>query len=206
MKLQYAYIIRHINKIISLLIFILIVLVLIFSFRRNKEGYKLFIEFNHTYSLKQGTDVNLRGVKIGNVKNINIQLNTVVVMIFIDSCNTIIPKNSIFEINQVGLFNSIVVDVIPLEIINELEIKKINVLSSNCFRSKFLCSNFYLKGYKGLNYDDLVRSTTRISQRFDDPRFFDLLYLLLYNSIEISDEIVLLLNYFSYFFSVLQSF
>lgn len=48
----------------------------------------------------------------------------------------------------------------------------------------------YVTGDRGLNYDDLVRSTTRISQRFDDPRFFNLFYVFLQNSIELTDVIL----------------
>ena len=37
-----------------------------------------------------------------------------------------------------------------------------------------------------------MRATTRISQRFDDPRFFNLFYIFLHNGIELSDNIVYL--------------
>lgn len=52
----------------------------------------------------------------------------------------------------------------------------------------------YVTGDRGLNYDDLVRSTTRISQRFDDPRFFNLFYVFLQNGIEITDVIIELIT------------
>nr|QCI06872.1 hypothetical protein [Halydictyon mirabile] len=63
-----------------------------------------------------------------------------------------------------------------------------------------------MKGHRGLNYDDLIRSATRISQRFDDPRVFSLFYLFLQNNIDISDQIILIiknLSYFLFFFNKL---
>lgn len=133
-------------------------------------------------------------MKIGYVKSLKVQPNTVIVLLHIHSVNILIPKSTIIEANQVGLFNDAVVDITPLKLVDSSTIKSVDVLSKECIKSLFLCSDFYLKGYRGLNYDDLIRATTRISQRFDDPRFFYLLYLFLQNSYYISDEIFFLVN------------
>jgi len=69
-----------------------------------------------------------------------------------------------------------------------------------------LCNNYYLQGNRGLNYDDLVRAATRISQRFDDPRFFSLFYIFLQNTIDISDDIIYIfqnITYILYYFTKL---
>nr|WMP11788.1 Ycf22 [Laurencia australis]WMP11999.1 Ycf22 [Laurencia australis] len=158
------------------------------------------MEFSSAYGLKKGTNVNFKGVTIGYVCNISVKPNKVVVLIHVNSSDTLIPKNSLVEANQVGLFNDVVVDVTLLDNFYSLEYHNVNPSSLHCLRSSFICSNFYVKGYKGLNYDDLVRATTRISQRFDDPRFFGLFYMLLQNSIDISNEITYLINYTSYLF------
>nr|QCI07003.1 hypothetical protein [Haraldiophyllum bonnemaisonii] len=121
-----------------------------------------------------------------------------IVLIFIKSPSILIPKYSIIETTQTGLFNDVFIDIIPLEKVFLNKITNVNVFSKSCLQSKFLCHNYYLQGNRGLNYDDLVRAATRISQRFDDPRFFNLCYLFLNNGINISDEIILLLNNTSY--------
>lgn len=113
----------------------------------------------------------------------------------IKSPSILIPKDSIIETNQTGLFNDTSIEIIPL---TELKYNKINVFSQSCLNSNFLCHNHYLKGNRGLNYDDLVRAATRISQRFDDPRFFNLIYLFIKNGIDISDEIILSIHNISY--------
>ena len=80
--------------------------------------------------------------------------------------------------------------IIPLEknFINDWN--DINVFKQDCYKSPVLCHHQYVVGERGLNYDDLIRATTRIAQRFDDPRLFHLCYLFLQNSLEISDDFI----------------
>nr|YP_009395128.1 hypothetical protein [Bryothamnion seaforthii]ARW63896.1 hypothetical protein [Bryothamnion seaforthii] len=186
-------------KLLNIFIFIFFIIILLLSFLsiKKKRGYTLFIEFNNAYGLKKGTNVNLRGVKIGHVHDINLRLNKVIILLHIDSLSTLIPRNSVIEASQTGLFNDVILDIVPLDLI-QYDLEQFDLMSNNCIKSVFLCPNFYIKGYKGLNYDDLVRSVTRISQRFDDPRFFYLFYLLLQNSIDISGEITFLFHNLSY--------
>nr|YP_009398209.1 hypothetical protein [Thaumatella adunca]ARW67395.1 hypothetical protein [Thaumatella adunca] len=192
---------KYLKKMLSICIFMLFIFIIIFSFLDfKKKGYLLFIEFNNAYGLKQGTNVNFRGVKVGSVDRISIHLNKVVVLLNINSLQTLIPRKSLIEANQIGLFNDIVIDITPLDNIDYSVNQSISVTSNECSQSLFMCHNFYIKGYKGLNYDDLVRATTRIAQRFDDPRFFSVFYLLLQNSINISDEIILFIQNSSSFF------
>nr|YP_009297979.1 hypothetical protein Plocam_081 [Plocamium cartilagineum]AOM67917.1 hypothetical protein Plocam_081 [Plocamium cartilagineum] len=148
------------------------------------------MELNNSYGVKQGTTVFMRGIEIGYVKNIKINFNSVLILINIKSSNIFIPKKSIIETSQTGLLNNSVIDIIPLEIILFKDIQNVDLFSTECLKSKFLCHLNCVHGERGLNYDDLVRAATRISQRFDDPRFFNLFYLFLHNSIEISDDIL----------------
>nr|YP_010851376.1 hypothetical protein Ycf22 [Echinothamnion hookeri]WGH14356.1 hypothetical protein Ycf22 [Echinothamnion hookeri] len=190
------YLINHFKKFLSILIFILFIIIFVISFIGVKQdhGYSLFVEFNDAYGLKEGTSVHLRGVKVGSVSRIGIHLNKVIVLLNINKRNSIIHKNSIFEATQVGLFNDIVVTITPLENIESKHLISTFNLDKDCSSFFIICPNSYIRGYKGINYHDLIRATTRISQRFDDPRFFNLCYLLLKNSINISDEVLFLIN------------
>nr|QCI07673.1 hypothetical protein [Nitophyllum punctatum] len=117
-------------------------------------------------------------------------------LVHIHSPKILIPKDSIIEINQSGLFNDTFIDIIPTQKLGidissmDYDKESVDVFANSCLESQFLCNYHYLQGDRGLNYDDLIRATTRISQRFDDPRFFCLFYLFLQNSINISDEIL----------------
>nr|P46315.1 RecName: Full=Uncharacterized protein ycf22 [Antithamnion sp.]CAA83939.1 unknown [Antithamnion sp.] len=161
---------------------------------KKKHGYSLFVEFTHAYGIGEGTSVNMRGVNIGYIKNLQINSNSVLVSIYIKSEKILIPKNSIIETNQTSLFNNTIIDIIPLEKINNYSIRDFNVFNQNCYDLQIFCNNQYIIGDRGLNYDDLIRATTRIAQRFDDPRFFNLFYLFLQNTIEISDDFILTFN------------
>nr|YP_009243904.1 hypothetical protein Sdur_094 [Sporolithon durum]AMK96146.1 hypothetical protein Sdur_094 [Sporolithon durum] len=158
------------------------------SFLRNSKHYSFFIEFNSAYGISKGTPVRLRGINIGHIQNIKIQVNSVLTLAKINSSSIYIPKNSIIETNQTGLLNETIIDIIPLDPIYKIQELNLDPLSRTCNNYNIICNSMYMEGDRGLNYDDLIRATTRISQRFDDPSFFNLLYIFLQNSIEISDN------------------
>ena len=180
----------------NFLLLLTILGIITMSFIVNKKflnkSYSIFIEFDNAHGIRPGTVLRLRGLSIGRIISIKLHVNTVVVLAKINSSLNPIPRNVLIETNQTGLLNEAVIDIFPLENIEILNKQFIDPLSSKCLNSKIICNLSHLKGNRGLNYDDLVRATTRISQRFDDPRFFNLLYIFLHNGIELSDNIVYL--------------
>ena len=180
----------------NFLLLLTILGIITMSFIVNKKflnkSYSIFIEFDNAHGIRPGTVLRLRGLSIGGIISIKLHVNTVVVLAKINSSLNPIPRNVLIETNQTGLLNEAVIDIFPLENIEILNKQFIDPLSSKCLNSKIICNLSHLKGNRGLNYDDLVRATTRISQRFDDPRFFNLFYIFLHNGIELSDNIVYL--------------
>ena len=180
----------------NFLLLLTILGIITMSFIVNKKflnkSYSIFIEFDNAHGIRPGTVLRLRGLSIGRIISIKLHVNTVVVLAKINSSLNPIPRNVLIETNQTGLLNEAVIDIFPLENIEILNKQFIYPLSSKCLNSKIICNLSHLKGNRGLNYDDLVRATTRISQRFDDPRFFNLFYIFLHNGIELSDNIVYL--------------
>lgn len=155
--------------------------------------------FSNAYGLKEGSEVSMRGINIGHVRKISIKHSYILVLIKIRSASICVPKNSLVETTQTGLLNSTIIDITPVDSISTKSIQKVDVFSSSCAMSKFLCHNNYIQGQRGLNYDDLVRSATRISQRFDDPDLFNLTYLLLQNAVDISSSLRKNIRSFSLF-------
>lgn len=154
----------------------------------------MFIEFSNAYGLKEGTSIVMRGVNIGYIQSLKINLNSVLVTASINSTHILIPKKSIIETNQTSLFNNTIIDITPLMTNDKYYPQRINVFDKKCYKSAFLCNYQYVIGHRGLNYDDLIRATTRIVQRFDDPRLFSLFYFFLYNSLEIFDELPIIIS------------
>lgn len=178
------------------IIYVLLILLIIFvnfsisDLRKRALSYSIFIEFENAHGIKFGTSVRFRGFNIGHVVDIYYKLNNVLIMVNIKSNKYLIPRNSLVETNQIGLLNDTVIDIWPLTKYKENNQLKINPLSLSCVKSAFVCHLSCIQGNRGLNYDDLIRSTTRISQRFDDPRLFNFIYLLCYNGMEISDNML----------------
>nr|WCH58091.1 hypothetical protein [Cystoclonium purpureum f. stellatum] len=191
-KLKSINLVKYLKCIIGLCFLICFTSILSFIVNLNitNKGYSIFIEFKNAYGIREGTSLRMRGVDIGHVQNIKIDLNSILVLVYIQSQAILIPKNSIIETNQTGLLNDTVIDIIPLDILNQQYFAETHVLSKECYKSEIICHLNYLQGERGLNYDDLVRAATRISQRFDDPSFFNIFYLFLQNSIELSDELL----------------
>ena len=170
----------------------------------TRKSYKAFIEFDGAYGIQEGTNIRLRGLPVGKVIGISQSADSILTSIEIKSSSTIIPKASLIETNQTGLLNDTVIDIIPLyQPKNEYLSLQEGPLSKNCDNNKIICHLSYLKGERGLNYDDLIRATTRISQRFDDPNLFYGLYYLLGNMLKLSNNLVDFtehIDYISYFF------
>nr|YP_009313047.1 Hypothetical protein ycf22 [Dermonema virens]SCW21301.1 Hypothetical protein ycf22 [Dermonema virens] len=180
------------QKILFLLLIIPFVILSWFTINKTfaKTGYSIFVEFDSAYGIKPGTPVRLRGLNIGSVVDISSELNSVLAIININSDKLIIPKNSLIESNQTGLLNDASLDILPLEDVQCDSNVGLNPTANTCSDAKIICHLSYMQGDRGLNYDDLIRATTRISQRFDDPRFFNLFYMFLHNGVELTDQFV----------------
>lgn len=174
-------------KILAMFFCCVIFIKLFISIYVGSSSYTFFIEFNDANSLKIGTPIRFRGINIGSIQSIKLKSDCVLVLAKVNSSKITISKNSIIETTQTGLLNESIIDIIPFDNLHNVNCLYNNPLSNLCDTANFICNGMYLKGDRGLNYDDLIRSTTRISQRFDDPRFFNLFYVFLQNGIELTD-------------------
>lgn len=170
-----------------------IIFFILFSLPLSKKAnhkYSFFIEFNDANGVVIGTPIRMRGISIGFINNVQLKMNAVLVSANISSDKIFIPKDSIIETSQVGLLNQSVIDIIPVEMVKQKILH--GPLSTSCDTSSIICNNMYLSGERGLNYDDLVRATTRISQRFDDPSFFYIFCGFLEQSIGLAESFSIL--------------
>ena len=189
-------------KKIFIFIFSICFLHVMYLFKFKNLKYSFFIEFDNANGMMVGTPIKLRGIQVGTIQNLQLKSNCVLALAEIYSHKTMITKDSIFETTQTGLLNDTVIDIIPLK--NLEGYLNASPISFSCNSSKIICNNTYILGDRGLNYDDLVRSTTRISQRFDDPGFFYLFYMFLTSSVEVAEGVSTFLKDFSYFFNLQQ--
>lgn len=109
-------------------LFVIISTIVITYLSSKNSHYSFFIEFNNANGISKGTPVRMRGVNIGSIRSLKIQPNCVLTLATIDSSNIFIPKDSFIEINQTGLLNEAVVDIIPLVAVNFNK----EIVSSHC--------------------------------------------------------------------------
>lgn len=171
-----------------------------YVFKLKEIKYSFFIEFDNANGIVIGTPIKMRGIQVGSIKNMQLKQNCILVLAEIYSHNIIITRNSIIETTQTGLLNDSVIEIIPLNVL--VDYLNVSPASFSCDSSKIVCNNSYVLGDRGLNYDDLIRSTTRISQRFDDPDLFYLFHLLLKSSIEIVEGVSIFCKDFMYYLNL----
>nr|WDA98837.1 ORF193 [Sciadococcus taiwanensis] len=171
------------------------------------KSYRIYIEFNNAAGVHPGTLVRYKGSSIGKVTSLFYKNNNILTAVEIRPTTIIVPKNSFVEANQSGLLSETIIDITPLNNFNYLSKNStsINPLSKHCNNDIIICNESYIKGYKGLNYDDLVRATTRISQRFDDPNLFENFNLLLQNTIDLTDNLAQLSNELNSIMQIIKS-
>nr|WDB00026.1 ORF193 [Cyanidium sp. THAL103] len=144
--------------------------------------YKIYVEFNDINGINVGTSVKHKGLNIGQVVSINNEGNRILVTLLIYSTNNVLSKSSLIEINHLGLLSEATINIISREEIpNSLSYDELNPIDKSCKSEYLICDKDYVKGYQGINYDDLVRATTRISQRLDDPELFNNIRLISLN-------------------------
>lgn len=175
------------NTIVSMFALLFFLSQLIHYVLLRPLGYSFFIELTNACGIQVGTSIRMRGIPIGYIKSVRLKLNCVLAVAKINSCKTLIPVSSIIETAQTGLLNDSVIDIIPCDNLFLYDAQNHSPLSKYCNSSVLICNRMYIAVDRGLNYDDLVRSATRISQRFDDPRFFNIFYIFLRSSIEATE-------------------
>jgi phospholipid/cholesterol/gamma-HCH transport system substrate-binding protein len=142
-------------------------------FAGGHKSYKAIVEFADAGGMQKGAVVRYRGVKVGNISAIRPKPNHVDVEIEIGQANLIIPRDVVVEANQSGFIGGeTVIDITP-----KTPIKPGTViakpLDNNCNSQLIVCNGSHLVGRIGISTDALIRSTTELSTRYSDPRFYE---------------------------------
>jgi len=111
---------KKINKEIFLGVIIILISLVIFinlfnsysSNKSNNVSFSLNSDFNNVGSLSVGNDINIHGVKVGEVTNISINPELLVANVIIEFDNFYkIPSDSIFTITSNGLMGGSYIDI-----------------------------------------------------------------------------------------------
>ena len=98
---------------VSFLFFFLIAIYFLFKNINNKEGSIPFAaEFNYIEGINNNTEVQIAGIKVGDISKITLSPDAVIIYGYIDR-NYNIPKDSILKIKSDGIFGKKVLSIEP---------------------------------------------------------------------------------------------
>lgn len=160
-------------------------------FTSARNSYKAIVEFANAGGMQKGSSVRYRGVKVGNISQIQPRANAVDVVIEITSPDLIIPSNVKVEANQSGLISESIIDITPNTSI-PADATTAKPLDKNCNSSLIICDGSRLKGQIGISIDQLIRSSTDLATRYSDPVFYQRLNRLVESSTAATSSIAAL--------------
>ena len=129
------------------------------------RSYQAFVEFPFACGIQVGTQVRVRGVKVGNVLSVRPNLERVEVLVEMDDDGIVIPRNSLVEANQSGLIAETIIDITP-----EIPIPKAQwgPLDSGCEgEGLVVCDRGKIQGTPGVSMDELVGICTKLAREMD---------------------------------------
>lgn len=139
----------------------------------GERGYQFAVKFANVAGMKSGASVRFRGVKVGEIKEVQAETNGVNAIVEINSTDLVIPKNVIIEANQAGLVGETSIDIRPAtDKPLPTSAQSLNPLEKQCNSSLIICDDDRLQGQIGVSFDELLRYTIRLSKVYTDPTFF----------------------------------
>lgn len=137
-----------------------------FHLRSQLRKYQAVFEFSQACGLCVGTPVRIRGVTVGTVVHVNSSLKSIDAVVEIEDVKTIIPRNSVLEVNQSGLLMETLIDITPQD---PLPTPTVGPIDPGCLKEGLIvCDRDKMKGRQGVSLDALVGIFTRLGQEMEE--------------------------------------
>ncbi|XP_019455903.1 PREDICTED: protein TRIGALACTOSYLDIACYLGLYCEROL 2, chloroplastic-like [Lupinus angustifolius] len=137
-----------------------------FQIRSNFRKYTAVFEFAQACGICNGTPVRVRGVTVGNVIRVNPSLRNIEAVVEVEDDKTIIPRNSLIEVNQSGLLMETIIDITPR---NPIPTPSLGPLDKDCPKEGLIvCDREKIKGQQGVSLDALVGICTRLGRDVEE--------------------------------------
>ncbi|KAI3664826.1 hypothetical protein L6452_43435 [Arctium lappa] len=136
-----------------------------FQLKSRFRKYLAVFEFSQACGISTGTQVRIRGVTVGNVIRVNPSLKSIEAVVEVEDDKTIIPRNSLIEVNQSGLLMETMIDITPRD---PIPTPSVGPLDPDCVKEGvILCDREKLRGHQGVSLDALVGIFTRLGREVE---------------------------------------
>jgi phospholipid/cholesterol/gamma-HCH transport system substrate-binding protein len=138
----------------------------------NLEGqYSLEIELADAIGLSKGSPVNYRGVKVGRVQSLTPSVYGVTAQVDIAPASFVIPRDSEISVTQSGFIGQVELSIQPRTTFDKTATyPELSPFQPKCEKSLILCNGDRLSGTTGANFDELIRSTTKLTALLSDSK------------------------------------
>ncbi|NES25248.1 MAG: MCE family protein, partial [Symploca sp. SIO3E6] len=142
------------------------------GFNPRNRSYQFTVTFPNILGMETGAAVRYRGSQVGKITEIKAGSNGIDVVIEIERADLLIPHDVKIEANQAGLISQTSIDITPNQVLTT-DALSLNPLSSECASEQIICNEDRLSGEVGVSLVELLRQTTRVTQAYSTPEFFD---------------------------------
>lgn len=137
-----------------------------YHFRSQFKKYRAVFEFSQACGICVGTPVRIRGVTVGSVIKVDSSLRSIDAVVEVEDDKTIIPRNSLVEVNQSGLLMETLIDINPRDPLPE---PTLGPLDPDCSKEGLIvCDKERIKGQEGVSLDALVGIFTRLGREMEE--------------------------------------
>ena len=160
----------------------------------GQRSYRFSADFESANGILEGSTVSYRGVQVGYILSISPDSNTVLVEIEIHQPRLRIPADSVVKTSQSGLIGETTISIEPPSDANLMEDSVPGPTTRECDSAVILCNGDRINGEVGVNYEDLLESSQKISEALsktlDDPQTLENIRKVLANTRAISGNVV----------------
>ncbi|KOM46699.1 hypothetical protein LR48_Vigan07g040300 [Vigna angularis] len=137
-----------------------------FQIRSKFRKYTVAVLFAQACGISKGTPVRIRGATVGNVIGVNPSLKCIEAVVEVGDVKTIIPRNSLIEVNQSGLLMETKIDITPRD---PIPTPSVGPLDEDCTKEGLIvCDREKINGQQGTSLDTLVRICTRLGRALEE--------------------------------------
>lgn len=161
----------------------------------GQRNYRFSADFESANGILEGSTVSYRGVQVGHILSISPDSNTVLVEIEIHQSGLRIPADSVVKTSQSGLIGETTISIEPPSSDTDLVAESVpGPTTRECDSTVILCHGDRIDGEVGVNYEDLLESSQKISEdlsrALDDPQTLGNIREILANTRAISGNVV----------------